>query len=692
MAETMFDAALAYVNAGFGVIPLRPRAKTPMTKHGLKDWTDDPGSVRAVWEKYPNANIGLVCGEPSGNVVVIDVDKDDDAGYDGSESLDDWEREHGKLPETACEVTGRGGIHYFYRTDGRKLHPDSNDELHIDVRADGSYVMAAPSVHPNGNAMYWDLDYRDYPIAEADDNVYALIERIYQHGGRDSARPKVDASEGFKKGGRNNTLYKMACGLMAQSWDDDAIIASIETYNAHAKDPLPKHEVDKLLKSALSLPKGKSDEWYKEHVDKPENDGDATPKRGRPRKFDHSKVGDELMADCGACFVDGMPAIRSGEVFAVGWNAVDAEIIKRVKDATRANQNEVHHYLTVLAERKRQSPPNLIAFENGVLDIETMELRGWEPDDVIPNIVPHKWNPDAECPEVDLILLKMSAGDADVYQNLMEVMGVCLYRSAEFGQSAILLGSGSNGKSTYIQMLLSMLGEDNVSSLDMGMIGKQFHTGRLVGKLANLGDDISNEFQHGDLLSIFKKVVTGNRLYADVKGTEGFEFTPYCQMVFSANEFPRLADYTDGMMRRIFPIEFNAVFKRTDPDYDPRIVKKVTTEAACERMCVLAVGALYNVIAQNGFSPNDASKRRVEEIKADNDTVLAWAMDTCRGAEELVGCVIQALYEDYRDWCANNGLQAVKRTKFTRSLTNRYKLESKVVRRGEKTVRCFESA
>ena len=43
-------------------------------------------------------------------------------------------------------------------------------------------------------------------------------------------------------------------------------------------------------------------------------------------------------------------------------------------------------------------------------------------------------------------------------------------------------------------------------------------------------------------------------------------------MVFSANEFPRLADYTDGMMRRIFPIEFNAVFKRTDPDYDPRIV------------------------------------------------------------------------------------------------------------------------
>lgn len=679
------QAALDYVNAGFGVFPLHAGKKTPMTKHGHKDWTDDPESVRSVWGKYPNANIGIACGSPSGNLVVIDVDKDD--GYDGADTLAEWEAEHGKLPETACAVTGRGGVHYYYRSDGRDLHPDSNPDMHIDVRAEGGFVMAAPSVHPNGSAMYWDLHYEDYPIADADDTVYALIDAIYDHGGKGGAFEKVDASEGFKKGGRNKTLYKMACGLMSQSWDDDAIIASIETYNAMAKDPLPKHEVDKLLKSALSLPKGKSEEWYKGRID--EVEGGEQPRRGRPRKFDHSAIGDALMDECGACFVDGMPAIRSGEVFSVGWNAVDAEIIKRVKDAKRSDQNEVHHYLTVLADRKRQSPPNLIAFSNGVLDVDTMKLRDWEPEDVIPNIIPHEWNEDAECPEVDEILLKMSACDADVYQNLMEVMGCCMYRSAEFGQSAILLGGGSNGKSTYIQMLLAMLGEQNVSSLDMGMIGKQFHTGRLVGKLANLGDDISNEFQHGDILSIFKKVVTGNRLYADVKGTEGFEFTPYCQMVFSANEFPRLADYTDGMMRRIFPIEFNAVFRRTDPDYNPRIVHKVTTERACERMCVLAVGALRNVIAQNGFSPNKASERRVEEIKADNDTVLAWAIDDCRDAENLTGCVIMACYETYRDWCTNNGLQAVKRTKFTRSLTNRFGLESKVVKREGRAVRCF---
>ena len=668
------QAALEYVHAGFGVFPLHAGKKTPMTKHGYKDWTDDPESVRNVWKKYPNANIGIACGAPSGNVLVIDVDKDDDAGYDGADSLDEWQREHGTLPETACAITGRGGVHYYYRTDGRKLHIDSNPDMHIDVRTDGGFVMAPPSVHPNGTAMYWDLHYEDYPIADADDTVYALVEAIYNHGGRVDESPKVDAS-GYKKGGRNNQLYKMACGLMAQSWDDDAIIASIETYNSMSKNPLPKHEVDKLLKSALKLPKGKSDEWYAQRIDNPSSD-DGSKHRGRSRKFDHVKVAKQLISENGACFVDGMPAIRNGKLYEIGWKAVSREIVKIQEDATRANQKEVQHYLMVMAEQKKQSPPELIAFRNGVLDIGTMELRNYSEDDVIPNIIPHDWDADAECQTVDNVLLKMACGESDVLESLMEVMGVCMYRSAEFTQSAILLGEGSNGKSTYIRMIQALLGTENISSLDMSMLGKQFHTGQLAGKLANLGDDISNEFQRGDLLSVFKKVVDGNRVFADVKGVEGFEFNPYATQVFSANEFPRLADYTDGMLRRIFPIEFNAKFSKTDADYDPRISRKITTEQACKRMAVLGVMGLRQVIENNGFTPNAASSRRVEEIKADNNTVLSWALENQWTTESLDGAVSVALYQRYKQWCDESGFQAVSRTKFSRQINKEYSMRT----------------
>ena len=684
MADKL-EAALHYAEAlGIPVLPLKPRDKVPVIKDWVHNASTEPEQIRKWWAVNPERNVGGLMGE----VVCLDFDVDDGGAYDSREWLRDWEAENGALPETATAVTGRGGTHLFYRVD-RPVTKSENGELHIDIRGLGSQAMLAPSVHPNGNEVYWDLDPDEYGIAQANELVYRLIDDVRpkskENGGR-SAKVQMPSDKVGAGEGRNNFLYEQGCSARAKGFGDADIAEWLAHMNRSKCDPpLGSAELRKIVHSVCELPIGLSPEAK---VVKAQ----AKKANGGNRRFDHAAIGDALMSECGACFVDGMPAIRTGDVFAIGWNAVDAEIIKRVKSATRANQNEVHHYLAVMAGKVSQSPPNLIAFTNGVLDIETMELRGWLPSDVIPNVVPHEWNPGAECPEVDTILLKMAAGDPDIYQNLMEVMGCCIYRSAEFGQSAILLGSGSNGKSTYIQMLLAMLGTENVSSLDMGMIGKQFHTGRLVGKLANLGDDISNEFQHGDLLSIFKKVVTGNRLYADVKGTEGFEFSPYCQMVFSANEFPRLADYTDGMMRRIFPIEFNAVFRRTDPDYDPRISKKVTTETACQRMCVLAVYALRNVIAQNGFTPNAASQRRVDEIRADNDTVLAWALEGEWCADSLSEMSIADYYDAYREWTRECGLQAVKRTKFTRSINAQFGLEVRQKFVNGKTVRAFAKA
>ena len=673
------DAALQYIDLGMSVVILGKHSKETITAHtpnGLKDATRDKSTVEKWWTLTPKCNIGMVCGARSDGIVIIDVDNKH--GVDGYETMRDWELEHGDMPETVTCCTPTGGYHFYYRVD-REIRPSTNDAIGVDVRGDDSYAVLPPSVHPDTLTEYvWENAPDEFEIAEANELVYQFIEYVRpdekdENGEKKSH--KVNASE-FKKGGRNNQLYKMACSLMAQSWDDDAIIASIETYNKMSKNPLPDSEVKKLLKSALSKPKGKSEQWYKEHIESPNGNGGECETRGRPRKFNHAKVAKQLIADNGACFVDGMPAIRNGKLYEIGWKAVSREIIKIQEDATRTNQKEVQHYLQVMAEQKRQSPPELIAFKNGVLDIHTMELRDYSDDDVIPNIIPHDWDADAECQTVDNVLLKMACGESDILESLMEVMGVCMYRSSEFTQSAILLGEGSNGKSTYIRMLQALLGKENISSLDMSMLGKQFHTGQLAGKLANLGDDISNEFQRGDLLSVFKKVVDGNRVYADVKGVEGFEFEPYATLVFSANEFPRLADYTDGMLRRIFPIEFNAKFSKTDADYDPRISRKITTKKACQRMAVLGVMGLHQVIENNGFTPNAASSKRVEEIKADNNTVLSWALESQWTTETLDGAVSITLYQQYKQWCDESGFQAVSRTKFSRQINKEFSMKT----------------
>ena len=698
MSNRFLDAALGYIDHGFSVVILGKEAKEPVTAHtpnGLLDATRDEDVARRWWSTTPKCNVGIVCGAVSGGIVVIDIDT---KKVDGYESMRDWEMEHGDMPETVTCCTPTGGYHLYYHVD-RPIAPSTNDALGIDIRGDGSFVVAPPSIHPDTKTEYvWETPPDELEIAEANELVYEFIEYVRpdEKNACGNRREKVRMPTGGKKihegEGRNVFLYEQGCSLRGSrdDADDDFVASWLETLNkTYCRPPVDDDELNRIIKSVCKNPVGPSAEVRAKMSD---TTGKGKSGRGGRPRFEHEKIARRLIAENGACMVDGMPAIRRGNVYEIGWDAVSREIIKIRDDATRANQKEVHHYIAMMGDRKQQSPPNLIAFRNGVLDITGGTLTPWDKTDadvVIPNIIPHDYDPAATFPEVEKTLLKISCDESDVLESLIEVMGVCMYRSNEFTQSAILLGDGSNGKSTYLRMLMNMLGRDNIASLDMSMLGKQFFTGHLAGKLANLGDDISNEFQRGDYLSIFKKLVDGNRVYADVKGTEGFEFESYATLVFSANEFPRLADYSYGMMRRIFPVEFNAHFDKADSDYDPRISFKLRSEAACQSMCSMAVDGLMQVIDRNGFTPNAASSRRVEEIRADNDTSLAWANDNGWDSGSLDGQPIPKLYSYYREWCINNGLEPVKRTKFTRRMNVNFSLESIAGRVDGAVMKCF---
>lgn len=671
MSNELLDAALLYASIGWRVIPLAPRGKKPW----IDDWgnkaTTDEATIRKWWSHRPQSNVGILTGH---GLCVLDVDDKPEKhnGLLGSDFLREWELEHGEISETVCAQSGTGGQHYYFDVGDKYIAGCESEKIFIDIRCDGNLIVAPPSIHPDtGKPYVWEISPEDMKPAKANKIDKACIEWVWKNrkgadkdGNTDTTIPEGTLQEGE---GRNEFLFKQGRSIRGKGADDATVTAFLTALNqTKCQPPLDDKELKKTIKSVCTVAAGMSDEVKQQQA----------TKSSRRRSFDHAAIAEKLMKDNGACFVDGMPAIRDGKLYEIGWKAVAREIIKLDKNATRTNQKEVQHYLMVMAEQKQQSDPSLIAFNNGVLDIRTMQLRDYEESDVIPNIIPHDWDANSEFQDVDNTLLKLACSDPDIFGSLIEVIGVCMYRSAEFTQSAILLGEGSNGKSTYIRMIQALLGNQNISSLDMAMLGKQFHTGQLAGKLANLGDDISNEFQRGDLLSVFKKVVDGNRIYADVKGVEGFEFNPYATQVFSANEFPRLADYTDGMLRRIFPIEFNAKFSKSDPDYDPRIFKKITTEKACQRLAVLGVIGLQQVIENNGFTPNAASSKRVEEIKADNNTTLSWALDNGWTAAMLDGSIGITLYNEYKKWCVDCGLQAVSRNKFTRQINKEYSMKS----------------
>lgn len=259
MADTaLAEAAVKYASMGFAVLPLKPRGKEPNIAHGVKDATADVAQVKAWWERHPNDNIGLAMGAASGGIVAIDIDVDEDAGKDGYDTLRTWENAHGELPETATSITGRGGYHMLYRMAG--VGNSVGRDSAVDIRSDGGFIVAPPSVHPNGVAYRWEFDPEEFPPADADENVKAFVASVQPAKGEGGERRKFERGS-VGEGGRNDYLYRYGCGLRAKSIEPADIESLVKIANeADCTPPLPDAEVARIIESVLQRREGFSAE------------------------------------------------------------------------------------------------------------------------------------------------------------------------------------------------------------------------------------------------------------------------------------------------------------------------------------------------------------------------------------------------------------------------------------------------
>ena len=252
MQNELRDAAIEYAKQGFAVFPLKPKNKTPIYPKGFKIATTDQAQIDNWWKVNPNANIGIATGQLSGGLLVIDLDVDENKGINGYDSLRDWQRMNGDLPDTADSITGRGGYHLFFKTP-HIIKCRTGILEGVDVRADGGYIVAPPSIHYNGNQYMWECPPEETPIAKADKVVYRLLEE----GKPTTPQLLGSLPETLTEGTRNDTLFKIACSFQGRGLSDDAVLAAVKAENqSRCVPPLDEEEVDKIVESALKLPKG----------------------------------------------------------------------------------------------------------------------------------------------------------------------------------------------------------------------------------------------------------------------------------------------------------------------------------------------------------------------------------------------------------------------------------------------------
>ena len=267
---SMYDAAIEYAKKGFAVFPLKYRDKVPLTRNGCKDATTDAAQIKAWWQKYPNANIGLATGSVSQNVFVIDLDIDEDRGIDGYHSLEDWQREHGDFPETWTAITGRGGYHLYYRGNGRVKNRAGIIDG-VDIRGNGGYVVAPPSIHKNGNRYEWEYSPDEFEIAKADNNVEYFLNHDDQKQGAAFTMPNIVAA-----GQRNQMLFRFACMMQAKGASDQSVFAATMAENeSSCSPPLTEQEVRIIVSSATKYDKGKPIHIDSEGVATRENKDDV---------------------------------------------------------------------------------------------------------------------------------------------------------------------------------------------------------------------------------------------------------------------------------------------------------------------------------------------------------------------------------------------------------------------------------
>lgn len=406
------------------------------------------------------------------------------------------------------------------------------------------------------------------------------------------------------------------------------------------------------------------------------------------KSFLHDAFGNWMINQHHIKRINGQLHIYKDGIYQAGARVMEHMMVKAYPQIKKAQRREVLDYIEVMCtDNATTADANFIAFKNGVLDITTGVLLPFSPEVVITNQIPWNYNAEAHSEIAEKTLAKMACHDAEIVGLLGECIGYCFYRRNELSVSMFLTGEKANGKSTFLQMLQDVLGVQNTSNLGLDELDERFAPVTMFGKLANIGDDISDDFLKGKAIAHFKKIVSGNMLKAENKGADLFFFKPFVKLIFSANQIPRMKDRTGAVLRRMVIIPFNATFSKTDPDYDPYIAWKLKDVAVMEYLVKIGVEGLKRILENHSFTQSKKVDEEIKEYTEYNNPILLFLAETEQ--DEIINQETRLVHSQYELFCTDNGFQGMGLANFTKEINRQLNCQSVAKRVNGKRVRVF---
>lgn len=694
--QTLLKAALWYAKHGWAVHPLRRHDKIPTQTKWQKRATDDVIAVGEWWTRTPEANIGLAPGNCG--LVVIDVDE---------ESMESWRdlvgevREaHGvNLEDTVIDETPGGGLHVFYRANGRAVSTGKIRDV-IEVKAQGGNIVLPPSMHPAGGTYGWAMNCGPHEREVADlpaclarmlpgrrrakamlppgsDRMTLTWNEILQPHGWEPVRTDQQGKTywrrpGVDKHGGHSATTKFDQRDLLFVFSENAVPFEAEqSYNKLAAYAVLNCEGDV----------GAAMEDLGIALDDEGTQGDyghaavlATKWKGVYRWATH--LGAWMLWTSQV-----WQAVPEERVVKEASDALRAEYLDRLSDTkekseidalgraigqacTRARIIAVLGFLkgwpTVLTlPEEWDAEPWQLNCENGVLHLDTHVLDPHSPDQLHTKLVHAEYDPEAQGPNWGAHIARFIPNKR-VRRQVRRDLGSAMVGGTLEERLPIWYGTGANGKSTtstVIQNLLGKYAQRAAPDLLVKSRGDRHPTE--VADLAGSRVVFSIEADEGKRLAeaLVKDLTGGDIKKARYMRQDFFEFKQTFTIFLLVNHKPVITGTDEGIWRRVNLIPFTYKI----PDAEKRPQDEVIAELGTENSAILnwLVAGLDDWNADRRWKAPEVIQATAN-YREEQDA-LAGFLEACCEFKPTYEVTVKGLYGAYTQWCERGGERALSK-------------------------------
>lgn len=376
---------------------------------------------------------------------------------------------------------------------------------------------------------------------------------------------------------------------------------------------------------------------------------------------------------------------------------IKREIARRLDDNTKARYYaEVENFIKYTSKIVEfNTQPELLAVQNGVLNVLTRELSPQNPDFYMTNRLPHKYNSEAKCPLIQKFLGEVMSQKHQTQHQ--EFLGNCLYRKIIFHVALLLNGVGNNGKSVLIDVDTALIGKKNMSHETLqALCYDKFAAAELKDKMINFVSDMPSEgLKH---VGIAKMLIAGDSLTVQRKHCNPFDLTPFAKFMFSCNAAPPIDPTEDNLAwyRRLIMLDFPHIFSpdSTEHKEDKNLKSKLIVETEMSGYLNYALDGLERLMKNQEFSDRMSIEETRKSYIKKSDSCKAFISECIEITSNFEDYEFDAVvYRAFSDYCIREKVPSHPKGELTKAImqyasgAERTKLNVESERSGERSKR-----